>query len=66
MKYLYSISLILTVIGAINWGLVGVAHFDLVAYLFGTMSSVTRVVYALVGIAGVIVLASMSGWAKKG
>ncbi len=41
---------VLVVIGALNWGLVGAANFDLVATLFGPMS---RVVYLLVGVAGV-------------
>ncbi|MEP6769000.1 MAG: DUF378 domain-containing protein [Acidobacteriota bacterium] len=44
---------VLVVIGAVNWGLVGAANFDLVATLFGPMSAVSRVVYLLVGLAGV-------------
>lgn len=52
MKTLDIIALILVVIGAINWGLIGFFSFDLVAALFGTMSAFSRVVYALVGIAG--------------
>lgn len=52
MKTLDIIALILVIIGAINWGLIGFFGFDLVAMLFGTMSSFTRVIYALVGIAG--------------
>lgn len=47
------IALTLVIIGAINWGLVGFFQFDLVAMIFGGMSSVvSRIVYALVGIAG--------------
>lgn len=47
------IALLLTIIGGINWGLVGVFKFDLVAYLFGGQTaSVSRVVYTLVAIAG--------------
>ena len=46
------IALILTIIGGINWGLVGIFRFDLVAYLFGGQtSSVSRVIYTLVGLA---------------
>ncbi|WP_251861236.1 DUF378 domain-containing protein [Clostridium sp. Marseille-Q2269] len=52
MRTLDIIALILVVIGAINWGLIGFFSFDLVAALFGTMSAFSRVVYALVGIAG--------------
>lgn len=46
------IALILVIVGAINWGLVGAFAFDLVAALFGDMSVVTRVIYVLVGLAG--------------
>ena len=42
---------VLLVIGGLNWGLVGVAHFDLVATLFGSMSVLSRIVYTLVGVA---------------
>ncbi len=52
MKGLDILVLLLVVIGAVNWGLIGFFQFDLVAALFGTMSAVSRVVYALVGIAG--------------
>ncbi|APQ77697.1 DUF378 domain-containing protein [Clostridium botulinum] len=52
MKTLDIISLTLVIIGAINWGLIGFFRFDLVAALFGDMSAFTRVIYALVGIAG--------------
>ncbi len=47
------IALTLIIIGAINWGLIGFFQFDLVAALFGGMSSgISRVVYALVGLSG--------------
>ena len=47
------IALLLTIIGAVNWGLVGIFQFDLVAYLFGGQGAlVSRVVYTLVGAAG--------------
>ena len=46
------IALVLSIIGGINWGLVGFFRFDLVAYLFGGQTaSASRVVYALVGLA---------------
>jgi len=57
MKSLGFIALLLVVVGAINWGLVGIAQFDLVAFLFGGQSAaLSRVVYSLVGIAGVALL----------
>ncbi len=46
------IALILMVIGALNWGLIGIFRFDLVAAIFGAASALTRIIYALVGIAG--------------
>lgn len=53
MKALDIVALILVVIGAINWGLIGFFQFDLVASIFGgNMSTFSRVIYALVGIAG--------------
>ena len=44
-------SLTLVIIGAVNWGLVGFFRFDLVSFLFGNMSWLSRVIYALVGLA---------------
>ena len=55
MSLIQRIALILTVIGAINWGLIGFFQFDLVAFLFGGQDAIiSRVGYALVGIAGLI------------
>lgn len=56
MRTLDTIALLLVIIGAINWGLIGFFRFDLVAALFGDMSTFTRIVYALVGIAGLYAL----------
>ena len=52
MKVIDKIALVLIVIGAINWGLVGIFKFNLVDTLFGSMSALTRIIYALVGISG--------------
>ena len=52
MRGLDVTALILVIIGAINWGLIGFFNFDLVAALFGSMTAFSRVIYALVGIAG--------------
>jgi uncharacterized membrane protein YuzA (DUF378 family) len=57
MRRLDVAALVLAIVGALNWGLVAIARFDLVAALFGMdfgeTSSITRVVYGLVGLAGV-------------
>jgi uncharacterized protein len=57
MRQLDGVATTLLVVGAVNWGLVGIARFDLVAALFGMefgeTSALTSVVYGLVGLAGV-------------
>lgn len=52
MKTLDSICLVLVVIGAVNWGLIGLFEIDLVRIIFGDMSILSRIVYTLVGLAG--------------
>ncbi len=52
MKIIDKIALVLIIIGAINWGLIGFFKFDLVATIFGEMSVLSRIVYALVGMSG--------------
>lgn len=56
MNTLYKSCLALSIIGAINWGLVGLLNFNLVEYLLGDGSLITRVVYVLVMIAGLITI----------
>lgn len=51
LKY---ISYVLVIIGALNWGLVGIYNFDLVAHLFGDMSRITRIIYSLVGLSAIV------------
>lgn len=46
------LALVLMIVGSLNWGLVGAANFDLVAALFGQGSMLSRIVYLLVGLAG--------------
>ena len=46
------IALALVIIGAVNWGLIGFFSFDLVKVLFGDMTLLSRIVYALVGVSG--------------
>jgi uncharacterized membrane protein YuzA (DUF378 family) len=50
MRVINTITLILLIVGGLNWGLVGLANFDLVAALFGEMSPLSRLVYLLVGL----------------
>lgn len=50
MKGLDVATAVLLIIGGLNWGLVGLAEFDLVAAIFGTMSPLSRAVYTLVGL----------------
>ncbi len=54
MKVLYNIVLTLVIIGALNWLLIGLFKFDLVAMLFGELSALSRIIYTLVGISGII------------
>lgn len=56
MKVIDYIVLVLVLIGAINWGLVGFFSFDLVAVIFGDMTIISRIIYALIGIAGLYAL----------
>jgi uncharacterized membrane protein YuzA (DUF378 family) len=67
MNFLEWVAFILLVVGGINWGLVGFFGFDLVAFIFGSMSFVSRVVYALVGLSAVYVafLPAMLGGTEK-
>ena len=52
MKIIDKIALILIIIGAINWGLIGLFRFNLVELIFGDMTALARIVYSLVGISG--------------
>ena len=52
MKAIDYIVLVLVIIGAIKWGLVGFFGLDLVAFLFGSMSVLSRIIYAVIGICG--------------
>lgn len=48
--------LILVLVGAINWGLIGFFGFDLVSFLFGNMTWLSRIIYGLVGLSGVYLI----------
>lgn len=56
MKWCDNISLTLVIVGALNWLLVGIFRFDLVAFLFGNMTLLSRIVYTLVGLCGLYLL----------
>jgi uncharacterized protein len=56
LKTVDYIALTLVIIGAINWGLIGFLGFDLVRVIFGDMTMVSRIIYAIVGIAGLYAL----------
>jgi uncharacterized membrane protein YuzA (DUF378 family) len=62
-RLLDGIAAALLIVGGLNWGLVAIAEFDLVAWLFGedfgTTNAVTRIVYGLVGLAGVYGIAAL-------
>ncbi len=52
MKIIDKIALILIIIGAVNWGLIGLLRFNFVELIFGDMTVLARIVYSLVGISG--------------
>ena len=66
MHYLKAIALLLVIVGAVNWLLVGIAQFDLVAALtgdtFGETNPISSVVYILVGVAGLALLPTLASW----
>lgn len=65
MKWIDYIALTLAIIGAIVWGLVGLFQFNLVAFLFGDSSLLTRIIYCLVGLSGIYML-TMYGKINQG
>lgn len=54
MNTLFETTLVLSIIGCINWGLVGLFNFNLVEYLLGDGALITRIVYVLVMVSGII------------
>lgn len=59
------IAIVLVIVGGLNWGLVGIFNFDLVATIFGDMSVISRIVYTLVGVAALWLIYTASKMAKK-
>lgn len=61
MSILQKIALVFVIIGALNWGLVGLFNFNLVAFLFDNISVViSRIIYSIIGFAGIISIASLA------
>ncbi len=58
MRVIGWIAFILVIVGALNWGLVGAFNFDLVATIFGSMTTISRIVYVLVGLGALYMLIS--------
>lgn len=60
MSVFQKIVLVITIIGAVNWGLIGIFDFDLVGFLFGDGSMLTRTIFTVVGLAGIINIALLT------
>ena len=60
MKTVNYLALTIAIIGAINWGLIGLLNFDLVAFIFGEMTWLSRIVYSLVGLSGIYLITFFS------
>lgn len=60
MSIFQKICLVITIVGAINWGLVGAFEFDLVSYLFGNMTVLTRIIYGIISVTGIINIALLT------
>lgn len=54
MENMQKVLLVLTIVGAINWGLVGLFDMNLVSSLFGSATFITRIIYTVIAIAGII------------
>lgn len=50
------VAVIIAIVGALNWGLVGLFSFDLIGAIFGEMSALTRIIYVLAGLSGLYLL----------
>jgi uncharacterized membrane protein YuzA (DUF378 family) len=69
MRYVNALALLLVIVGAVNWLLVGIAKFDLVATLtgnsFGQTNALSSIVYILVGLSGIVLLPVLGRWAMS-
>lgn len=66
MRYINAVALLLVIVGALNWLLVGLFKFDLVAALtgntFGQTNALSSIIYILVGISGIVLLPVLARW----
>lgn len=65
MRILNTLTLVLLIVGGLNWGLVGLFGFDLVAAIFGEMSLLSRIVYVIVGLSAAWQLVPLFGGGDK-
>lgn len=69
MRYLNSLALLLVIVGGLNWLLVGVAQYDLVATIagtsFGQTNTISSVIYVLVGVAAIWLLPTLFRWVTQ-
>lgn len=59
------VALVLVIIGGLNWGLVGLANFDVVAAIFGALPALSKIVYLLVGLSAVYLAITATKLSKK-
>lgn len=64
MKLVHAVAFLLLVVGGLNWGLIGLFNFNLVAALFGGVPPVEKVVYVLVGVSAVYIALTHTGYCK--
>jgi uncharacterized membrane protein YuzA (DUF378 family) len=65
LNFLDWVLLILVIVGGLNWGLIGIFNFDLVATIFGDMSALSRIVYSLVGLSAIALAFMLPSYNKK-
>lgn len=65
-KFLDGAALAIVIIGALNWALIGFFRFDLVAFIFGNMSWISRIVYAVVGVCGLYMISFFMHLGNRG
>ena len=64
LNFLDWLSLILVIIGALNWGAIGLFDYNFVAAIFGVATTITRVIYVLVGLAGLYIIFAAPSWTR--
>lgn len=64
METAQKVALVFTIIGAVNWGLIGILDFNLVSFLFGEATLLSRIVYSVVGITGLFNIAIFCDYKK--